>query len=82
VRPATIETTALGAAYLAGLAVGFWKDTRSLATQWQVERTFEPRMPRARAAELRARWNRALGRAKGWEPAGKSARPRRIAKRR
>jgi glycerol kinase len=68
VRPAVVETTALGAAYLAGLAVGFWKDTRELATHWQVEKIFEPRMPRHRAAELRARWNQALNRAKAWAP--------------
>ena len=68
VRPAVIETTALGAAYLAGLAVGFWPDTDSIATHWQVEKIFEPVMPRARVAELRGRWNEALGRAKNWEP--------------
>jgi len=67
VRPAEIETTALGAAYLAGLAVGFWKSTRTLAGCRKVERTFEPLMPRARAAELRARWSEALERAKNWE---------------
>ena len=68
VRPAVVETTALGAAYLAGLAVGFWPDTDSIATHWQVEKIFEPAMPRARVAELRGRWNEALGRAKNWEP--------------
>lgn len=68
VRPAVVETTALGAAYLAGLAVGFWKDTEAIATQWQVEKTFEPKMPRDRVTELRGRWNEALNRAKGWEP--------------
>lgn len=68
VRPAVIETTALGAAYLAGLAVGFWPDTDAIATHWQVEKVFEPAMARARVTELRARWNEALGRAKNWEP--------------
>ncbi len=67
VRPAEIETTALGAAYLAGLAVGFWKSPRSLASHWKVERTFEPRMARGRVAELRGRWSEALQRAKNWE---------------
>ena len=67
VRPAEIETTALGAAYLAGLAVGFWKSARSLASHWKVERTFEPRMPRSNVTELRARWSDALQRAKNWE---------------
>jgi len=67
VRPAEIETTALGAAYLAGLAVGFWKSARSLASHWKVERVFEPRMPRSKVAELRAWWSEALQRAKNWE---------------
>ena len=67
VRPAVTETTALGAAYLAGLAVGYWKSLGSVAKQWKVEKTFEPKMPAARAAELRSRWNEALGRAKNWE---------------
>ena len=45
VRPAVTETTALGAAYLAGLAVGYWKNIESIARQWQVEKVFEPKMP-------------------------------------
>jgi glycerol kinase len=68
VRPAVIETTALGAAYLAGLAVGFWKNAGSISTQWQMEKVFEPQMPKARVAELRGRWNEALERSRGWEP--------------
>ncbi len=76
VRPAVIETTALGAAYLAGLAIGFWKNTDAIATQWQVERTFEPKMPRARVAELRGRWKEALARAGNWEPKEKARRRR------
>lgn len=67
-RPAITETTALGAAYLAGLAVGFWKSTAELNQQWRIERRFEPQMSRDRAAELRRRWNDALQRSKGWEP--------------
>jgi glycerol kinase len=67
VRPAVTETTALGAAYLAGLAVGFWKSLDGIAQQWKVEKTFEPKMPEAHALELRSRWNEALGRAKNWE---------------
>jgi glycerol kinase len=66
-RPAVTETTALGAAYLAGLAVHFWPDTVSLADQWTVERTFEPRMPEAERRTLIAGWQRAVQRAKGWE---------------
>jgi len=68
VRPAVTETTALGAAYLAGLAVGYWKNVESVAQQWKVEKVFEPKMPRAEVAALRARWNEAIGRAKDWEP--------------
>jgi glycerol kinase len=70
VRPEISETTALGAAYVAGLAVGFWKDVASIAGQWRAAARFEPRMEAARAAELRARWRQALDRARGWEPAG------------
>ena len=80
VRPVVVETTALGAAYLAGLAVGFWRNTDSIATHWQVERVFEPKMPRARVAELRGRWNEALGRAKNWEPKEKTMRPKKAQK--
>jgi glycerol kinase len=60
VRPQVIETTALGAAYLAGLATGVWKSLDELAAQWQVERRFEPTLPRERAEELMARWERAV----------------------
>ena len=67
VRPSVTETTALGAAYLAGLGVGFWKSPKSLVSQWKVEKVFEPKMSRSRVAELRARWNDALLRAKAWE---------------
>jgi glycerol kinase len=66
VRPQVTETTALGAAYLAGLAVGFWKGTDELARQWRSERRFEPKLAASRARELRARWTQALERAKGW----------------
>ncbi len=60
VRPQVTETTALGAAYLAGLAVGVYASREELAAQWQVQRRFHPTMPRARAAELMARWEQAL----------------------
>ncbi|MBI4207955.1 MAG: glycerol kinase GlpK, partial [Betaproteobacteria bacterium] len=66
VRPRVTETTALGAAYLAGLAVGYWKDGQEIAAQWQVEREFEPGMDRAHAEALLAGWRKALGRAKNW----------------
>jgi glycerol kinase len=66
VRPAVTETTALGAAYLAGLAVGFWKKDldASAATK---DRRFEPRMPASQARLLRNRWNEAVARSKNWE---------------
>jgi glycerol kinase len=67
IRPRVQETTALGAAYLAGLATRVWKDTEDIAAHWQVERTFEPALDRDRAATRRARWSRAVERAKGWE---------------
>jgi glycerol kinase len=60
VRPRIIETTALGAAYLAGLAVGVYADRDALAAQWQAERVFHPDMPRDRAAELMHGWERAV----------------------
>jgi glycerol kinase len=60
VRPRVIETTALGAAYLAGLAVGTYKSLDEVAAQWQVERRFLPTMERARAAELMANWEHAV----------------------
>lgn len=66
VRSATAETTALGAAYLAGLAVGFWRDTAEVASIWKSGGRFEPLMPRARRDALVAGWRRAVDRAKGW----------------
>ena len=66
VRPEILETTALGAAYLAGLAVGYWKDAEEIRANWRVARRFEPAMSRERAAELRAAWEKAVARAKGW----------------
>jgi len=67
VRPKVIETTALGAAYLAGLAVGFWKDRTQVQHSWQVDRTFEPQQGPEYAAHRRARWREALSRAGDWE---------------
>lgn len=67
VRPKVIETTALGAAYLAGLAVGFWKSKEEVAAAWQAERRFTPAMPAAQAAHRRSRWAEALNRARDWE---------------
>jgi glycerol kinase len=59
-RPAVIETTALGAAYLAGLATGVYQSPDELAALWRVERRFEPRLPPAQATELMARWEHAV----------------------
>ncbi len=72
VRPQVTETTAIGAAYLAGLGVGFWRSQDEIARQWQAERRFEPAMPRAAADQLLDRWHDALGRSKGWLSAGAS----------
>ncbi|HEY0047646.1 MAG TPA: glycerol kinase GlpK [Pyrinomonadaceae bacterium] len=66
-RSRITETTALGAGYLAGLAVGFWKSKDEISQAWQVDKIFEPQMPAERAKELRARWTKAIERAKDWE---------------
>ncbi|MDB5874077.1 MAG: glpK, partial [Ramlibacter sp.] len=60
VRPAVIETTALGAAYLAGLAAGVYRSTGELSALWQAERRFTPALDAGRAAELMARWEHAV----------------------
>ncbi|MBI5688077.1 MAG: glycerol kinase GlpK [Verrucomicrobia bacterium] len=69
VRPKVTETTALGAAYLAGLAVGFWKDRRQIAAQWQVDRRFKSTMKPAQRRQHEAGWRKALTRAQRWEDA-------------
>lgn len=69
VRPKTTETTALGAAYLAGLAVGFWADKLELETHREVEKIFEPKMKFNDAKKLRENWNKAVKRALDWENA-------------
>jgi glycerol kinase len=68
VRPAVTETTALGAAYLAGLAVGYWPSVDAITGQWKVDRRFEPAMRRADVGALRERWTAALERSMAWEP--------------
>ena len=65
VRPCVLETTALGAAYLAGLAVGYWKGPNDITANWRVDRRFEPQLPRDRVSELRAHWNEAVSRTRG-----------------
>lgn len=67
VRPRIKETTALGAAYLAGLAVGYWDSLDEIASQWQIDRVFEPAMDRDEANARMVQWQRALERAKAWE---------------
>jgi glycerol kinase len=69
VRPKVAETTALGAAYLAGLAVGFWKNQADIARQWQVDKRFRPAMKTAARSKITKGWERALSRAKAWEEA-------------
>ena len=69
-RPHVTETTALGAAYLAGLAVGYWSGLDEIVAQWQVERVFEPAMRHDRVDALRAGWARAVERSKGWAEPG------------
>jgi glycerol kinase len=66
VRPRVTETTALGAAYLAGLAVGFWGSPDELRAMRQDDVRFDPKMDKAEAATKRARWHRAVERSKGW----------------
>ena len=68
VRPANTETTALGAAFLAGLASGFWKDLQTISGLPRNESRFEPRMPQSHARQLRERWNEAVSRARNWDP--------------
>lgn len=65
-RPKVAETTALGAAYLAGLAVGFWQSQQEVAEHWALDRTFEPRMSADQREELYAYWKKAVERSLGW----------------
>jgi glycerol kinase len=66
VRPKITETTALGAAYLAGLATGVWKRRDEIAGHWQVDRRFEPQMATDKVAAIRARWREAVRRSQRW----------------
>ena len=67
VRPKVIETTALGAAYLAGLSSGFWSNIDEIANIWQTDRVFTPSMPSEEVARRRSRWSDALDRCRSWE---------------
>jgi glycerol kinase len=66
VRPQVTETTALGAAYLAGLGVGFWESPAAVAANWRADRVFEPAMSRDEARGRLARWSQAVDRSRGW----------------
>jgi glycerol kinase len=68
VRPKVTETTALGAAYLAGLACGFWKDEAEIASLWSRDRVFEPMLSRDAAGHRLAEWRRAVERSRAWAP--------------
>jgi len=65
-RPVVAETTALGAAYAAGLAVGFWKDTDELRANWHEDRRWEPAWSQAQREEGYAGWQKAVERTLGW----------------
>jgi len=69
VRPKVLETTALGAAYLAGLTVDLWKSRDELATHWKAERRFEPQMNASDRQQRMSRWREAVGRSRNWAPA-------------
>ena len=64
--PRIVETTAVGSAYLAGLATGFWESREELAEKWQLENRYEPGIDEARRERLFRRWHEAVERAKGW----------------
>jgi glycerol kinase len=66
VRPRLLESTAMGAAYLAGLAVGYWQSTAELDAQWKPERVFEPRMSETEREVLKTMWHQAVTRSRGW----------------
>src|SRR5690606_40220778 len=67
IRPEVMETTALGAAYLAGLATGYWESISDIQHQWQVNRAFEPEMDKEVAERLMSKWHEAVKRSRGWE---------------
>ncbi|MFT4153819.1 glycerol kinase GlpK [Parafilimonas sp.] len=69
IRPVITETTALGAAYLAGLAVGYWKDMNEISGQWQVEKTFDPQMQASQKNSLIKGWERAVKAVIAWSKA-------------
>ena len=66
VRPKIVETTALGAAYLAGLATGFWKDFDELKQQWNLDRQFMPQLSEPKLSDIKSKWADAVARSKSW----------------
>jgi glycerol kinase len=66
IRPQITETTALGAAYLAGLAIGFWKDISELQQYWQKDRAFTPTMDDDKRSDLQRNWKKAMKAAQAW----------------
>ena len=78
-RPQNVETTALGAAFCAGLAVGVWKDKNDIINYWKIDKIFTPDMSSSKREQLYAQWKRAVERSKEWakpinekKPSGKS----------
>jgi glycerol kinase len=65
-RPLLTETTALGAAYLAGLAVGYWNSREELQSNWQLDREFRPQMNEEERAQHYGKWKRAVERSRNW----------------
>ena len=65
--PRIVETTALGSAYLAGLATGFWESRDEIDAKWKLAHRYEPKMAKAESDRLHKRWSRAVERAKGWD---------------
>jgi glycerol kinase len=70
VRPEITETTALGAAYLAGLGIGYWSSPAEVAAQWRAQRRFEPQLSRGGAQARLERWQRAVERSRNWHIEG------------
>ena len=66
-RPMCVETTAMGAAYLAGLAVGYWAGREDIVSNWQIDRVFEPGIPAEEQARRIKKWHKAVAYTRGWE---------------
>jgi glycerol kinase len=67
IRPEMTETTALGAAFAAGLSVGFWKNTAELMKYWKINKTFKPKIDTFKREELNRNWQKAIEKSKDWE---------------